>query len=426
MSLPLVDAPPIAERIVIIDSADKTPQNLDDTLPAAVDAVSPPPSPITASSPRQINHSSPDHNLLTSQNTQPIIITPQLRPPLTFTLDDVFTTRIATLRHIPKTAQREMASLKTQVWNDFLHNPDDEYHMVKAFAYTKLLLFLPPGKRHFKEKSAVVKRRISLFLDSRLNDLWKEATRPVRGKRRTSPSSASGNARRATDFAREGQYRQAAKALVSQGLDFDSVEAVENMRAKHPSSPPPPPTPPSDTPPYSFKGEEVLSALNSFSFLSAGGPSGMRPAHFKQAVASDPGHSLLPTLTRLVNSLAAGRVSNTLKPYLSGGNLFAALKKNGGHRPIAVGEVLRRLTSKCIARKATADTADYLAPHQLGVGVKGGAEAAIHAAHAIFSDAEIPINRKYVLQVDFANAFNGIDRAQMLAEIRRQCPKASA
>ena len=425
MSLPLVDAPPVAERVVIIDSADKTPQSLDAT-PPAVDVVSPPPSPIGASSLRQIIHSSPDHNLLTSQITQPIITAPELLPPLFFTLDDIFATRIATLRHIPKTAQREMASLKNRVWNDFLRNPDDEYHLVKAFAYTKLILFLPPGKRHFKEKSAVVKQRISRFLDGRLNDLWKEATRPVRGKKRTSPPSTSGNARRATDLAREGQYGQAAKALISQGLDFDSEEAVENMRSKHPSSPPPPPLPPSNTPPYSIKAEEVLSALNSFHSLSAGGPSGMRPAHFKEAVASDQGHSLLPTLTRVVNSFAAGRISNTLKPYLSGGNLFAAIKKNGGHRPIAVGEVLRRLTSKCIARKATADTSDYLAPHQLGVGVKGGAEAAIHAAHAIFSDADIPTDRKYVLQVDFANAFNNIDRMQMLAEIRRQCPKASA
>ena len=140
---------------------------------------------------------------------------------------------------------------------------------MKAFSYTKLVLFLPPGKKHFKEKSAVVKRRISLFLEGRLNELWQEATRPVRGKKRAAPPSSSGNVRRATDLAREGQYLQAAKALLSQGLNFDSGEAVENMRAKHP----PPPLPPADSSPYSFKSEEVLSAISSFHSLSPGGPS---------------------------------------------------------------------------------------------------------------------------------------------------------
>ena len=139
---------------------------------------------------------------------------------------------------------------------------------MKAFSYTKLVLFLPPGKKHFKQKSAVIKRRISLFLEGRRNELWQEATRPVRGKKRAAPPSSSGNVRRATDLAREGQYRQAAKALLSQGLDFDSAEAVENMRAKHP-----PPLPPADSSPYSLKSEEVLSAISSFHSLSAGGPS---------------------------------------------------------------------------------------------------------------------------------------------------------
>ena len=152
----------------------------------------------------------------------------------------------------------------------------------------------------------------------------------------------------------------------------------------------------------------------------------MRPAHFKEAVSSDRGHSLLSTLTRVVNSFAAGRVPEALGPFLCGGNHFAAHKKNGGHRPIAVGEFLRRLTSKCVAKKATVDSAEYLAPHQLGVGVRGGAEAAIHAANAIYNDPQIPVDQKWALQIDFSNAFNEISREEMLAAIRLHCPKASA
>lgn len=100
-------------------------------------------------------------------------------------------------------------------------------------------------------------------------------------------------------------------------------------------------------------------------------------------------------------------------------------KKSGGHRPIAVGETLRRWTAKCVAKKATAYSAHHLAPHQLGVGVKGGTKAIIHAASALFLDATIKDEEKWVLQVDFENAFYLVNCSKMLEEIRKHCPKAA-
>ena len=131
-------------------------------------------------------------------------------------------------------------------------------------------------------------------------------------------------------------------------------------------------------------------------------------------------------MTRVINFFAAGKAPATIAPYLCGGNLFAALKKSGGHRPIAVGETVRRWTAKCVAKKATAETASYLSPLQLGVGVRGGAEAIIHAANAIYHDDNIADDNKWTLQVDFANAFNGISRETMLKEVREHCPKAAS
>ena len=51
-------------------------------------------------------------------------------------------------------------------------------------------------------------------------------------------------------------------------------------------------------------------------------------------------------------------------------SLVPLRKKDGNPRPIAVGEVLRRLIAKCVLRteEAIADLA-HLVPHQLGLGI---------------------------------------------------------
>ena len=193
-------------------------------------------------------------------------------------------------------------------------------------------------------------------------------------------------------YAQEGQFGQVAKALLSQGLDFDYQEAVAAMHAKHPYSPPP------NASAYTFTTAETLSALDSFHSLLAGGASGCRAAHLRRAITSDRGNALLSTMTRLINFLASGKLPLPTPLSFAGGNLFAALKKSGGHRPIAVGETIRRWTAKCVARKAIADSAEHLSPYQLRVGVKG-AEAIIHAAGAIFNDNRISNEDKWVLQI---------------------------
>ena len=169
-----------------------------------------------------------------------------------------------------------------------------------------------------------------------------------------------------------------------------------------------------------------FSLHSSFHLLSAGGPYSSRPAHFREAIASDRGNALLSTMTRIINLLSAGKAPRSIMRFMAGGNLFAALKKIGGHRPIAVGETLRRWVAKCVAKKAVSDSANFLAPSQVGVCVKGGAEAIIHATASIYDDPSISIAEKWVLQVDFDNAFNRIDGKTMLEMIQLHCPKAAA
>ena len=82
----------------------------------------------------------------------------------------------------------------------------------------------------------------------------------------------------------------------------------------------------------------------------------------------------------------SGGVPNVVKPFFFGASLFAFSKKDGRVRPIAVGLTLRRLASKLANSKALDLCSSLLAPRQLGVGVKGGAEALAHAARIFLSN----------------------------------------
>jgi len=82
----------------------------------------------------------------------------------------------------------------------------------------------------------------------------------------------------------------------------------------------------------------------------------------------------------LVNLLLNGELPEYVREVIFGGSSIALQKKNGDIRPIAVGYTLRRLAAKCANVCVIASpTVASLAPLQLGVGVPGGAEAAIHA-----------------------------------------------
>ena len=94
-----------------------------------------PTSPIASSSPRHTNINSSQHSQpptpppATPPPANPPVAAPTptlpLAPPhLPFDLNSIFTQRIPTLRRVSKAAQREMASLKTAVWNSVLSNPD--------------------------------------------------------------------------------------------------------------------------------------------------------------------------------------------------------------------------------------------------------------------------------------------------------------
>jgi len=82
-----------------------------------------------------------------------------------------------------------------------------------------------------------------------------------------------------------------------------------------------------------------------------------------------------------------------------------------GVRSIVIGFSLRRLASKCANSFGTNQLRSYFYPHQLGLSVAGGCEAAVHSARRYLQT--LPADHVLV-KLDFANAFNSIHRREML------------
>jgi len=81
-----------------------------------------------------------------------------------------------------------------------------------------------------------------------------------------------------------------------------------------------------------------------------------------------------------------------------------------GLRPIAVGGVVRRLTSKYVMRAVQSEVFRMLPPLQMGVGIPAGCEAIVHAVANVLDDSSIPHENRFILLVDFSNAFNMVER----------------
>ena len=76
--------------------------------------------------------------------------------------------------------------------------------------------------------------------------------------------------------------------------------------------------------------------------------------------------------------------------------------------------------AKVVSSFVVDDMADLLSPRQLGYGVRGGAEAAVHAARCFLSS--MPSDHAMV-KLDFKTAFNSIRRDKMLEACLRFAPE---
>ena len=166
----------------------------------------------------------------------------------------------------------------------------------------------------------------------------------------------------------------------------------------------------------------MLKVIRSFPNGSGGGLDRLRPQHMKDLVGGgnrEHESSLLKSLTLFVNLVLAGGVPAEIRPIFFGASLCALRKKDGGVRPIAIGNTLRRLISKVAVRGCSERCSNLLRPNQLGFGVRMGAEAAIHATRSFI---ESHCQNTILLKIDYTNAFNSIHRGKALEAASEHLP----
>ena len=159
----------------------------------------------------------------------------------------------------------------------------------------------------------------------------------------------------------------------------------------------------------------LFRALQGAPASSAPGPSGTRFAHFQAFI----GHArALAWLGILCDRVADGDVPESAVALLGLTKLTPLLKDNGGIRPIAGGECLRKLTATALVREHKASLLEAVGRHQFGAGRAGGAEILVHTMQVV---TEAHPDRAWV-QLDVANAFPSVSRQAVLDAVTEHAP----
>ena len=121
--------------------------------------------------------------------------------------------------------------------------------------------------------------------------------------------------------------------------------------------------------------------------------------------------SCLESLSNLMNAAIGERFPPQVASWRMGALLNALKKKSGGYRPIAVGEVFRRLASRLCCSAARPRLPEILLPY----GQIGGLEAAVHTMRSFMSSHCLDED----LCCDISNAFNECDECDRVTFVQR-------
>ena len=253
----------------------------------------------------------------------------------------------------------------------------------------------------------------------------KQATRPP-----TQDDAATKRARAENLAHQRGGLSKAASLLLSPPSPPRNSETLELLRRKHPKESwediqkarkdatarlhqPPPGVSRIQEVEEPFSTESVCATIRRGNPQSSGGPSGLRFSHLQEVLTPDLGEAI-GQLSRLI--FEGSRLPDSFWQLHTCSNLSAIGTKC---RPVACGDVFRRIIGGTFCRQYSTQIADHFEPlGQYGVSVAGGTEL-------LAARATLAYQQGYtLLTYDATNAFNSMSRRTILPALADLIPPA--
>ena len=363
-------------------------------------------------------------------------------------LDELFTTRVPMLRHVPKSCRPDVRNELTTLASAVASEQDPnkfERKLWRLMLFPKCVLHAPPPMRDNAMRSRlqrssgkIVADRLKAWREGRDSDLWAEVLERAKNHQSFLNSQRAAesalNKKRALKYCQEGNLRKAIQALQSLGVHKITPTVIAELEAKHPQTRSKEPTP-EGIPEilerervyareHPIQPEEVLRAIRKFPRAVAGGGSALSPAHLQDLVATEANneegslvYALAAMLQRLVEDVQHPRIFE----WLAGAPLTALIKEDRSVRPIAVGETYRRMISSIEMARYGKLAASTTRPAQMGVAVSCGIDTIAHATRMLVVEHGHKEDRA-IACIDFRNAFNSLDRNFMLVAVCKRAP----
>ena len=328
-------------------------------------------------------------------------------------------------------ASKDFINELTECLNHYNIESENKGIAIKVHMILPSILLQKPSKTSkAKEHLAKLGQRMLLWKEGKVDDLMRENRCIQRKLQQTRKHNSEDTARIFAKLMFQGKVNAALKFLSEEndhGIHELNNEVIETLKEKHPK-----PAKihedillqgPIDivTPAYFDSIDESMIKNAARLTKGAAGPSNLDAEQYKLMLVSNKfrkeGKELRTQIAILAKNIATKIVNpDELEAYTS--CRLIPLDKNPGVRPIGIGEIIRRITGKTIAWVLKDDIQESAGPLQVSTGIKGGAEAAIHAMKQLFED---DCNDAVIL-VDANNAFNSMNRQVALHNIQYICP----
>ena len=297
-----------------------------------------------------------------------------------------------------------------------------------------LLLQKPSSTSKAKEHTKTLESRLKLWSEGKFVELLRECKTIQRKLKAGKKKTVNDINRIFSKLIFEGKISAALKFLdenSENGVLESNQEVVNKLKDLHPT--------PTEIQPgtllrgpildiplryFTITEEDVQKAANRVN--GSGGPSQMDAKQWRRILSSKhfkaEGKELREEIAIFAKKIATEILDPVILEDYTACRLIPLNKAPGEPemqiRPIGVGEVLRRIVGKTLVWALNDDIQEAGGPLQVSTGLKGGAEAAIHAMKDIF----LKESTDAVILVDAENAFNKLNRKVALHNIRYLCP----